>query len=51
MLHRPTNEIYVEILGKIVDMGVFRKIIMYINLVSHISHIIMYYIEHRRLQR
>lgn len=48
VLHRPTNEIYVEILGRIIDMDVFRKIMMYINLVTQISHIIMYYVEHRR---
>lgn len=33
------------------DINVFRKIMMYVNLVTQISHIVMYYIEYHRLQQ
>lgn len=48
-MHRKIDGIYVEMLGMIIDINTFRKITMYMNLLTYISHIIMYYIEYRRL--
>ena len=49
VMHRKIDGIYVEMLGMIIDINTFRKITMYMNLLTYISHIIMYYIEYRRL--